>query len=177
MYFLKTIIRILERTQSKCNWEVHTLRKYLESTGFTVLFYTISIMIGFFFYNLIYDVPFDKNRIVSGLFVGSFVTIIPYVLLGMFISVIHKYKPIKNSFLIGLFVVLGERFSLYLIGFNFVRTRMDGWTYENLLSPINFVWAEALPYFTPFYIGIGGIISLLLCIVTAWISLKIMNKK
>ncbi len=134
-------------------------------------------MIGFFFYNLIYDVPFDRNRIVSGLFVGSFVTIIPYVLLGMFISVIYKNKPLQNSFLIGLFVMLGERLSLYLIGFNFVRTRMDGWTYENLLSPINFVSAEALSYFTPFYISVGGIISLILCLVSTWISFKVMDKK
>lgn len=171
------MVQMIFSSKRETSYCIRHLLKYLGSAAFTAFFYFISVFIGFFFYNLIYDIPFDHNRMISGLFVGSFVTVIPYVLLGMFISAIYKNKPIKNSFFIGLFVLMGERLAIYFIGFNFVRTRVDGWIVENLLSPINFVWAEALPYFTPFYIGVGGIVSLLLCNVTTWISLKIMSRK
>lgn len=149
----------------------------MTSAVVTAMCYFISIMVGSFFYNIIFDIPFDRNRVISGIFIGSFVTIIPYVLLGIYISLICQNKPLKNSIFIGLFVILSERLSLFLIGFNFVSAGTDGWTYERLLSPINFVYAEALPYFTLFYIIVGGTISLLLCLITTFVSLKFRFKK
>lgn len=127
-------------------------------------------------YNSFYNTPFDRYREVSGVFIGSFVIVIPYVLLGLFISVIRKNRSLRTATLIGLFVVIGERLSLYLIGWNYVRTGIDGWNYESFYSPIQFVWAEALRYFTPFYIFYGGILSLLLCVITAKFSQKMIQR-
>jgi hypothetical protein len=152
------------------------VRKYIESAFMAAIVYCISIMIGFILYNSIYNLPFDRNREVSGGFIGSFVTVIPYVLLGLFISFRHKNQTLQNATLIGLFVVIGERLSLYLIGWNYVRTGIDGWNYESFRSPIQFVWAEALPYFTLFYIFYGGILSLLLCVITAMFGQKIRKR-
>jgi len=142
--------------------------KYFSSAFVSMVAYVIAIISGFSLYNIIYEVPFDLNRPASGIIIGSVVVIITYVMLGVFIGFIFKKEQVKYSFLIGLLVVIGERVSLYFIGWNFVKTRVDGWSYESILSPVQFVWAEALPYFTPFYIVMAGICSLLVCMISTW---------
>ena len=153
------------------------LFKLLKSAVVTAMGYCLSLMVAFFLYNIIFDLPADINRAVSGIFIGLFIMILPYVLLGIYINVINKNSPLRASFLIGLFVILAERLSIYFIGWSFVRGGVVGWSNENMLSPINFVHAEALPYFTLSYIIFGGIASLIVCIVTTFCHLKLLKRK
>lgn len=150
---------------------------FLKSAVITAMCYYISLMVAFGLYNIIFDLPSDRNRAVSGIFIGLFVIIIPYVLLGIFMNVINKNSPIRASFLNGLLVILSERLSIYFIGWTFVSTGTDSWSYDNIISPINFVSSEALPYFTPFYIIFGGLISLVICLVSTFCNLKLSKRK
>lgn len=151
--------------------------KVLKSAVVTAMGYCITLFVAFILYNLFFDLPPDHNRAVSGIFIGLFVMIIPYVLLGIYMNVINIDSPLSASLLIGLFVILSERLSIYFIGWSFVRGGADGWSYETIVSPINFVHAEALPYFTPTYIILGGIASLILCVVTTFWHLKVLKRK
>jgi hypothetical protein len=153
------------------------LLKFLKSAIVTAMSYYITLMIAFILYGVIFDLPFDRNRAVSGIFIGLFVAIFPYVLLGIFMNVVNKSNSLRASLFIGLFVIVSERLSIYLIGWNMVSSGTDGWSYINILSPINFVWAEALPYFTPFYIIFGSFISLIICLISTFWSLKLSKIK
>ena len=117
--------------------------KVLKSGVVTAMGYCLSLMIAFFLYNLFFDLPADHNRLVSGIFIGLFVMILPYVLLGIYINGIHVDSPLRASLFIGLFVILCERISIYFIGWGLVRGGVVGWSNDTMLSPINFVHAEA----------------------------------
>ena len=151
--------------------------KVLKSAVVTAMGYCLSLMMAFFLYNLFFDLPADHNRVVSGIFIGLFVMILPYVLLGIYINVIHVDRPLRASLCIGLFAILCERISIYFIGWSLVRGGVVGWSNETMLSPINFVHAEALPYFTPAYIILGGIASLVICVITTFWHLKVLKRK
>jgi hypothetical protein len=140
------------------------LRKYLEGIGPTAFVYLLVLMLGYFI-----DSRFlGYKMVVSGAFIGSLVMVIPYVLLGFFSNIIFENdNPIKNAFVIGLIAVVTERLAIYLIGFTFILRDV---------GPYEPTWAIGLPYFTPLYIYFGGFISLVLCILTAWISSNILKR-
>jgi hypothetical protein len=139
------------------------MRKYLEAIGPTAMVYLLVLILGYFI-----DSRFlGYKMVVSGVFIGSLVMVIPYVLLGFFSNIIFENdNPIKNAFLIGLIAVFTERLAIYLIGFTFILRDV---------GPYEPTWI-GLPYFTPLYICFGGFISLVLCTLTAWISSNMLKR-
>jgi hypothetical protein len=135
------------------------MNKFLEGIGITVFFYVIVLMFAYFV-----DNRFIGGKIeVSSVFLGSLVMIIPYALLGLFLGeMLEGDSSIKNAFAIGIFVVIVERLSIYLIGFTYIGRGA---------GPYEPIWAIGVPYFTPSYIVFGGLISLTLCVSTTWIRI------
>ncbi|MYL49292.1 hypothetical protein GLV98_07335 [Halobacillus litoralis] len=135
------------------------MKKYLEGIGMAAFFYVLVLMFGYFM-----DSRFLGGTEVSSVFIGALTVIFPYVLLGVFSSVILGEKSsLKSVIRLGLFVIVMERLAVYLIGFTYVLRDV---------GPREPVWSIGLPYYTPFYIFIGGMISLLLYIMVASLPLR-----
>ncbi|SDO14102.1 hypothetical protein [Halobacillus aidingensis] len=135
------------------------MKKYLEGTGMTAFFYVLVLMVGYFV-----DTRFVGGFEVSGIFIGALTVTIPYILLGVFSSIIlGERSSLKSVIRLGLFVIIVERLAVYLIGFtHFLRD----------VGPREPVWLIGLPYYTPVYIFFGGVVSLLLYIVVASLQRK-----
>ncbi|REJ10292.1 hypothetical protein [Halobacillus trueperi] len=130
------------------------MNKYFEGTGMTAFFYVLVLMIGYFV-----DTRFVGGFEVSGIFIGALTVTIPYVLLGVFSSIIlGERSSLKSVISLGLFVIIVERLAVYLIGFTYVLRDV---------GPREPVWSIGLLYFKPFYVSIGGGVSLLLYIFVA----------
>ncbi|TYP68944.1 hypothetical protein [Paenibacillus methanolicus] len=110
--------------------------------------------------------PIDRYDLAQ-VWIGAAMLVVPYALAGLYVYQ-QWGRSIRQAFAFGLTLVMGERLGILFIGSVFVAAGGDGggngivtWR-----SVIDFVWAEALPYFTPIYICCGGI-SIVVCVVSA----------
>lgn len=121
------------------------------------LFYLLTLGISILLYRVIFKLPLDSNWNQSGVFIGTFMIIVPYVLYGLMSRYIFE-NQLKDVLIIsGSFAVL-ERVCISIIGLKYT---WNGYGADNL---IQFIRGEALPYFSPLYIFGGCIISILISI-------------
>lgn len=119
-------------------------------------------------YGLVFQLPPDRHRDISGSFIGTLMAIIPYMLAGLYVS-LNTIRPLRDAFWIGLIPAIGEKLGVYLIGAVFVAGGGDGGgdgivTIRNVMAFVN---AEALPYYTYTYLWLGSIASVCACMLTA----------
>lgn len=87
---------------------------------------------------------------------------IPYLAYGLLIRSFPD-NPIRLAFQVSLVTVIGERMSIYLLGWYYSSNGFGN------PVPLEFIRGEAAPYFTPLYIFAGGIISVVICVLAAGI--------
>ncbi len=124
-------------------------------------------------YTAITNIPIDHQRDQSGLVLGMFVVTVPYLVGGIYAAIADS-RSIRSAFWVSIVPAISEKILVLLIGAAFVAGGGDGGgdgivTWE---SVIGFIRAEAIPYFTPFYIVAGSVFSVLVCIGSAVLTGK-----
>lgn len=133
------------------------MRKVMAGWILVLVCYWATYLVSAWLYLLIFNRSIDSEWNKSGLFIGAFLIIIPYVAAGLFV----RYgldATIKQALWISVVPIISEKIFICLIGFILVGDP----------SVTNNVWlvirGEFAPYFTPFYIA-AGVLSMLVCLV------------
>ncbi|XOK61713.1 hypothetical protein ACJ7K1_00840 [Paenibacillus elgii] len=143
------------------------MKKYVEGWFVTTIAYLLCLFVTVQAYMLMTGLPVDRQRHISGAIIGFSVLILPYIAAGLYARK-QFARPRQGAFWISIAPVVGERVLLFLIGATFVASGGDGGGdgIVNWTSVLQFVGAEALPYYTNTYIA-SGIVSIAVCIAAA----------
>jgi hypothetical protein len=131
----------------------------------TIVYFVTFVLVGLIFTAIVHQ-PIDLARDSSGTVIGVCLIILPYIFNG-FLSRKLFSNPIKGALITSLIIVIFERLVIYLIGLFFVLHGGERPTDNR--SVLQFVQAEAAPFFTLPYI-LMGIVSV--CISVFIASLK-----
>lgn len=130
--------------------------------------YFIVLLISSWTYTVITDLPIDHHRNLSGLAIGTVMVLIPYIIGGLYARKFEGRTKGKAAFWMSLVPAVCEKLFIFLIGALFVASGGDGGGdgIVNWSNVMQFVGAEALPYFTNLYL-LTIPVSVLICVVTA----------
>lgn len=137
--------------------------RLFQGVGAITVLYFVTLAVAVRFFSFVYGKRFDLDWDLSGWFIGALVMTIPYIAYG-FLTTSLLGNAVRHALNVSLITVIGERISIYLIGLYLSASH-----YGNR-EPLAFIRGEAAPYFTPFYILIGGVISVMLCVIAAWLG-------
>ncbi|MED0756017.1 hypothetical protein P4S93_02525 [Aneurinibacillus thermoaerophilus] len=117
----------------------------------TLCYFTVFLM-ATTLYGLITGLPIDRYRIYSGTYLGILLIIVPYFLTGIYARMFFSH-PVKSAFWLSVVPVVCEKVLIYFIGAVLLAAGGDGDT--SGVTVMNFIEAEAAPYFTPVYVILG----------------------
>lgn len=128
---------------------------------------TFSYFVTFYYgvraFYRITSTPIDLMRYESGLFLGSFLISIPYILGGLYARMLSE-NPTREAFWISIVPAISEKLLIYLIGLWFYSSGGDGSIAG--LTVMDFIQAEAAPYYTITYV----IMSIVSVVITVFIA-------
>jgi hypothetical protein len=144
------------------------MRKYFGGWMTVTCTYFLTLYAAFALYGLVFQLPPDHRRSLSGPFIGTFMVIVPYMLAGLYVS-LNSSRPLRDAFWISLVPAISEKLGIYLIGAVFVAGGGDGGGdgIVKIRNVMMFAGAEALPYYTYTYLSLGTIVSVCACMITA----------
>ncbi|WP_134687045.1 hypothetical protein [Brevibacillus migulae] len=130
--------------------------------------YFITLMIVARSYTAITGLPIDHQRDLSGLVLGCFMVVVPYIVGGYYVRKTAKHAVGQTALWVGIVPSISEKVLIYLIAAFFVASGGDGGgdgivTYRSVMG---FAEAEAVPYFTTLYL-ITAPLSIVVCVLTA----------
>lgn len=139
----------------------------LEKTLYGWFMVTLCYLVTYYgtacLYQIIFSEPIDHDWDASGLFIGSFLVTVPYVLAGLYARKMYP-QPLKGAFWVSVVPALAEKGLLYLIGIYWVGIeRVSGIAGR---TPMMLVRGEAAPFFTTGYI-LCSVISIMLALYIA----------
>lgn len=111
--------------------------------------YFITLFISSWTYTAITNLPIDRNREISGLIIGAVMVIIPYIVGGLYAGISHKREAVRAVIWISIVPAILEKVLIFVIGACYVAIEGNIVNWENTMM---FVSAEAVPYFTNFYL-------------------------
>ncbi|HEU4965499.1 MAG TPA: hypothetical protein VFV52_16865 [Bacilli bacterium] len=123
------------------------------------LVYVVTLFVACQSYMALYHLPIDHKWDQSGLYIGSWLVIVPYVVAGFYARA-SLVKPLTGAFWVSLVPIVMEKLLIFGIGYLFVV----GEPLYEMRDVMGFIRGEAAPYYTPLYIGIGGAVSLVLAL-------------
>ncbi|HZG16387.1 MAG TPA: hypothetical protein VE710_15465 [Candidatus Bathyarchaeia archaeon] len=130
--------------------------------------YFLTLLVTARSYMAITGLPIDHQRDLSGLVLGCFMVVVPYIIGGYYVGKTTKHAVKQTALWVGIVPSISEKVLIYLIAASFVATGGDGGgdgivNYRNVMG---FAEAEAIPYFTTFYLFTAPI-SVFVCVLTA----------
>jgi hypothetical protein len=96
--------------------------------------------------------PVDRNWDASGLFIGSFLLVVPYILAGIYARNVFA-KAVVGAFWVSAVPVIAERILIYVIGSSLAAGGGDG--SMDGVTTMMFIRGEAASYYTFSYILLG----------------------
>lgn len=139
--------------------------------------YFITLLFASWAYMALTGLPIDHSRNISGLVIGTFMVVLPYLIGGYFVGKTVKQDVSKIAIWVGIVPSLSEKVLIYFIAALFVSAGGDGGGdgIVNYTNVMGFASAEAVPYFrTPYLLTFP--ISILVCLVTSKLINKNQNK-
>lgn len=125
--------------------------------------YFLTLYAMFTLYPLLFREPVDHNWDLSGVFIGTALIFIPYLIAGLYVKKVFVNKMF-GALWVSLIPVISERLSIYCIGYLLVLMGGDG-SMEGITTMM-FIRGEAAPFYTYTYI-LCGILSILICVFAA----------
>lgn len=122
--------------------------------------YIVTYGASAFLYRLLFGQPIDHNWTASGIFMGSFLILVPYTFAGIY-SARSFAQRATGAFWLSTVPVIAERCLVYLIGASLVSAGGDG--SMDGITTMMFIRGEAAPYYSLTYILLG-VVSILLTI-------------
>jgi|GEM_PF-2255126 len=130
--------------------------------------YFLTLLVTAQSYMAITGLSIDRERDLSGLVLGCFMVVVPYLIGGYYVGKTAKDAVKQTALWVGIVPSISEKVLIYLIAASFVATGGDGGgdgivNYSNVMG---FAEAEAIPYFTTYYLFTAPL-SILVCVLTA----------
>lgn len=125
------------------------------------LSYFVTFAASAYLFRLLFQEPIDLGRPASGVFMGCFMIVIPYIVAGLYSRSAFD-RPTPGAFWVSFVPMISERGLIYLIGAQLVASGGDG-SMEGITTMM-FIQGEAAPYYTVPYILLG-VLSVLLAMI------------
>lgn len=137
--------------------------KYIGGWMVTTSSYFLTLFSMSILFPLLFRQPVDHNWDLSGIFIGTPLIIIPYLIAGLYVKKVFAKKS-SGALWVSIIPVLSERLLIYIIGYLLVLGGGDGSMKD--ISTMMFIRGEAAPFYSYTYI-FCGILSILICVITA----------
>jgi len=113
--------------------------------------YLLTYMFAMIIYHSLFPTPADLDQETSGLFVGVFMIIVPYAVVGTYVRKKNVSNPVKTVLLLTLLPVIGEKLGIYMLGSLLLKGGGDAGATDGVTT-MGLIGGDCgLPYFTPFY--------------------------
>ncbi|WP_214484813.1 hypothetical protein [Bacillus sp. SM2101] len=139
-----------------------------------IIVYILTYLASATLFVLIFQRSIDQDWRLSGIFIGFFLIVIPYLSAGIFVRKFFS-KPYKVGLLVSIVPWILEKVIIYGVGAMYKEAISK--TISSVTSTIAFIRGDAgLPYFTSIYC-ILGLLSIFITVLTATYkkSIKLMT--